>query len=116
MNKGGPIWPFLRLRDCKANQPGISEWESQRETSLAGLWPTTSVPWVETLGTNAAVQVPLSQWVDFFNARQLLVHSQLLKAILRSGKLSLKLALQHFQRFSSTFAIAEYVLHLEHSS
>jgi SAM-dependent methyltransferase len=64
----------------------LLEWETRRETDLAEYWPRSDIPF----GHMTHQRQPLPQhgflkWADMFSPRQLLVHSQLLKAIVSVG-------------------------------
>jgi hypothetical protein len=59
-----------------------AEWNERKEGDLLGYWPTGSVqPGLETSVRTPLLKYGYRTWTDFFNARQLLVHSQILKAI-----------------------------------
>jgi adenine-specific DNA methylase len=62
------------------------EWEERKETDLRDYWPRSAIPF----GHMTHQRQPLPQhgylkWADMFNPRQLLVHAQLLKAIVNLG-------------------------------
>jgi SAM-dependent methyltransferase len=65
----------------------IAEWDYRKDNDLLPYWPKGSkIP----RGHEAHQRRPLDQhgyvyWTDFFNPRQLLVHAQLLKAIVEVG-------------------------------
>ncbi len=62
------------------------EWEERKESDLKDYWPRSPIPF----GHMTHQRQPLPQhgylnWADMFNPRQLLVHAQLLKAIVEVG-------------------------------
>ncbi len=100
--KSGPVVPFLVQGSChECNRLGVPyagrffdiakhesfdaacrEWVNRREGDLAAFWPTTALP----IGFKTTYQrIPehgYPHFADMFNARQLLVQTQLMKALL----------------------------------
>jgi len=75
---------FVRQYDCAA-----MEWEKRKDTDLADYWPRSAVPYGFMTGiANGDIREGhgFTHWWTMFNPRQLLVHSQLLKAIVTVGK------------------------------
>ena len=77
---------FLPVSDSAALNAAEAEWEVRKNTDLAEYWPKSDIPF----GHMTHQRQPLPQhgylkWSEMFNARQLLVHSQLLKAIVNVG-------------------------------
>jgi adenine-specific DNA methylase len=75
----------------------LREWEARKDADLADYWPRSDIPF----GHMTHQRQPLPQhgflkWADMFSPRQLLVHTQLLKAIATVG--------------SFDWAVREYVL------
>jgi len=73
---------FFAHHDPRAMNAAFLEWESRKDKGLAEYWPVSSIPF----GHMASERNPLKRhgithWTQFFNARQLLVHASLLKAI-----------------------------------
>jgi hypothetical protein len=73
---------FFTTANTDALIAAETEWAERRDTDLAEYWPRTDVP----SGLETSVRTPLIKygyktWASFFNARQLLVHAQLLRAI-----------------------------------
>ena len=66
----------------------FSEWEARKNNDLKDFWPKSAIPpslraIVKDLIANGH---GYQQWADMFSPRQLLVHSQLLKAIATTGE------------------------------
>lgn len=77
---------FLPVRDPRALDAAQAEWQRRKNADLAEFWPRSAIPF----GHMTHQRQPLPQhgylnWSDMFNPRQLLVHAQLLKAILNTG-------------------------------
>jgi len=77
---------FLPVTDCRALDAAEAEWERRKDADLADYWPKSAIPY----GHMTHQRQPLPQhgylkWSEMFNARQMLVHSQLLKAIITVG-------------------------------
>ena len=73
--------------DATAFNQAHEEWESRRDLDLAGLWPESEVPFGHM--THQRQPLPAHgylRWIDMFNPRQLLVQTQLLRAVLDSGQ------------------------------
>jgi adenine-specific DNA methylase len=70
----------------KQYDAAFKEWEIRKESDLKEYWPKSAIPF----GHMPHERQPLPQhgylnWADMFNPRQLLVHAQLLKAIVNVG-------------------------------
>ncbi|MBC2771020.1 DUF1156 domain-containing protein [Pusillimonas minor] len=90
----------------------FAEWEARKDTDLKDYWPRTAIP--ESL--RAVVKDLIASghgydhWTDMFNPRQLLVHAQLLKAIVEVGSYDWEVreyvlgAFQNYVRNQSMFA------------
>ncbi len=71
---------------AKQYDAALKEWEERKESDLKDYWPRSAIPF----GHMTHQRQPLPQhgylnWTDMFNARQLLVHAQLLRAIVEVG-------------------------------
>jgi putative DNA methylase len=71
---------------AKQYDAAFSEWEERKESDLKDYWPRSAIPF----GHMTHQRQPLPQhgylyWADMFNPRQLLVHAQLLRAIVNAG-------------------------------
>lgn len=65
------------------------EWEERKNADLAAYWPRSEVPYgFMTVIANSDIRTNygFTHWWTMFNPRQLLVHAQLLKAIVEVGK------------------------------
>ena len=90
-----------------------SEWEQRRQTDLAEYWPQSVIP--EGLTTTVKDVLPnghgFDTWASMFNARQLLSHALLLKAILETGDYTTNVrafvlaAFQQYLRNNNLFTI-----------
>lgn len=79
---------FAAATGAYANQydAALSEWEARKDSDLKDYWPRSAIPF----GHMTHQRQPLPQhgylnWSEMFNPRQLLVHAQLLKAIVNVG-------------------------------
>lgn len=61
------------------------EWESRMNGDLADYWPRSVIPIGAEIGPHDVEGHHYSHWWKMFNPRQLLVHAQLLKAIVNTG-------------------------------
>ena len=81
---------FARFDDQIARQYDVAaaEWESRKNTDLAGYWPISEVPYgFMTALNNGDIRIGhgYTHWSHMFNPRQLLCLSQLLKGIMTIG-------------------------------
>jgi len=72
---------------AKRCDAAFAEWEARKDADLKAYWPQSDIPpslraTVKDLIANGH---GYQQWADLFSPRQLLVHAQLLKAIVRIG-------------------------------
>lgn len=90
------------------------EWEARKDADLADYWPRSEVPYgFMTAIANSDIRenYGFTHWWTMFNPRQLLVHSQLLKAIVELGDYSWEVreyvlgAFQQYLRNQSLFTI-----------
>lgn len=78
--KGRFFSPMSDTRSCDAS---ILEWHKRKDSDLDGFWPTSEVPFgFMTAMNNGDIRKGhgFTHWWKMFNARQLLVHSLLLRA------------------------------------
>lgn len=77
---------FAPLSDTRAIDAANAEWERRKNADLKDYWPRSVIPFGHmTHQRQPLPQHGYLQWADMFNSRQLLVHAQLLKAILSVG-------------------------------
>jgi len=77
---------FAALSDSRLEDAAQQEWERRKNGDLKGYWPESSIPF----GHMTHQRQPLPRhgyehWAEMFNPRQLLVLTQLLKAIVTIG-------------------------------
>lgn len=73
---------FFAVADSRALVAAEAEWKERKNADLLGYWPNGLVqPGLETTVRTPLLKYGYQAWTDFFNARQLLVHAQILKAI-----------------------------------
>ncbi len=74
---------FATASNTERNGHALREWEARRGTDLNGFWPTSELPYgFMTHHLNGGIpNHGFSHWWKMFNPAQLLVHAQLLKAI-----------------------------------
>ena len=75
---------FVAVRDSRTFDVAAREWEARKEDDLASFWPRQEVPYGLMTGiANGDIRSGhgFTHWWTMFNARQLLVHTQLLRAI-----------------------------------
>jgi adenine-specific DNA methylase len=63
----------------------FSEWEARKDADLKEFWPRSAIPIGAEIGPHDVEGHHHSHWWTMFNPRQLLVHAQLLKAIVEVG-------------------------------
>ncbi|WP_434633158.1 hypothetical protein [Chromobacterium sp. CV08] len=73
---------FAALNDSRQLDEAFAEWESRKNGDLSDYWPRTAVPEGFKTTYQKIPEHGYPTFADMFNARQLLVQSQLLKAIL----------------------------------
>jgi hypothetical protein len=62
-----------------------SEWDARKEADLSEYWPRSSIPIGAEIGPHDVEGHHFTHWWTMFNPRQMLVHAQLLKAIVTLG-------------------------------
>jgi putative DNA methylase len=74
---------YFHLPNVEAINASLTEWETRKGADLAGLWPTSEIPFGHM--THQRQPLPMHgylKWSDMFNPRQMLVLTQLERAIL----------------------------------
>jgi putative DNA methylase len=97
---------------AKQYDQALQEWEERKEGDLKDFWPRSELPY-GFMTHHLQGGVPnhgFTHWWTMFNPRQLLVHAQLLKAIVNTGNYDWKVreyvlgAFQNYLRNQSSFA------------
>lgn len=89
------------------------EWEIRKSSDLSGYWPISEIPFgfMTHICNGSIPNHGFTHWWTMFNSRQLLVHSQLLKAIAECGEYDWSVreyllgAFQQYLRNQSSFTI-----------
>ena len=106
---------FASFDSCLARQydAACAEWETRKDVDLRDYWPRSAVPYGFMTGiANGDIRAGhgFTHWWTMFNPRQLLVHTQLLKAIVETGEYDPAVrdyvlgAFQNYLRNQSMFA------------
>jgi adenine-specific DNA methylase len=79
-------------RLAKQFDAALQEWDVRKHSDLAAYWPKSELPFgfMTHLNNGGIPNHGFTHWWTMFNSRQLLVHSQLLKAIMEAGNYSQK--------------------------
>ena len=79
---------FAPATDPSAFDLAVLEWTERKDRDLAGYWPTSELPYgFMTHMLNGGIpNHGFTHWWTMFNPRQLLVHTQLLRAIISAGR------------------------------
>ena len=89
--KGGQSYRgrfFAAVDDPRRFDAALREWEQRKERDLSSWWPRQAVPYGFMTGmANGDIRTGhgFTHWWTMFNPRQLLVHTQLLRAIVEGG-------------------------------
>lgn len=87
----GRFFSKFGAREAQQLDLALAEWETRKSSDLKPFWPTSEVPFgFMTALNNGDIRLGhgFTHWSYMFNARQLLVHSLLLKAIVNVGRYS----------------------------
>lgn len=76
---------FAALNDSRQLDAAATEWESRKDGDLSAYWPRTEVPEGFKTTYQKIPEHGYPTFADMFNARQMLVQTQLLKAILEAS-------------------------------
>ena len=79
---------FAPAKDAPSYDAAVEEWNKRKDSDLAKFWPRSEVPFGFMTGiANGDIREGhgFTHWWTMFNARQLLVHAQLLRAIVTVG-------------------------------
>jgi putative DNA methylase len=79
---------FATVSNAGSYDAVFEEWARRRDGDLALFWPRSEVPFgfMTTLNNGGIANHGFTHWWKMFNPRQLLVHSQLLRAIATTGR------------------------------
>ncbi|MBE2220372.1 MAG: DUF1156 domain-containing protein [Anaerolineae bacterium] len=113
-NYGGRFFKELDNHGLYQIIQSEEEWHARKNTDLSGYWPTSELPfaWETHIQKGNLTKRGYTHWWTLFNPRQLLVHCQLLKAIIHADSQIWKLdiqeqalgALQQYLRNQNMFA------------
>lgn len=85
---GGRFFAAYDATHAKKYDAAFTEWEARKDDDLKDYWPRSAVPYGFMTGmANGDIREGhgFTHWWTMFNPRQLLVHAQLLKAIVEVG-------------------------------
>ena len=76
---------FAPARDVRRYNSAVLEWEERKEADLKGYWPTSELPFgfMTHMNNGGIPNHGYTHWWKMFNPLQLLVHAQLLRAIVK---------------------------------
>jgi len=77
---------FAAANDPRRYNAALTEWEDRKNTDLQGFWPTSELPFgfMTHMNNGGLPNHGYTHWWKMFNPLQLLVHSEILKAIMSS--------------------------------
>jgi adenine-specific DNA methylase len=82
---GGRFFAEFGPRLAEQYNAAAREWESRKNSDLLPYWPKSEIPIGAEIGPHDVEGHHFTHWWKMFSPRQLLVHAQLLKAILTVG-------------------------------
>lgn len=109
----GRFFSDFKIQHADQLDAASKEWEIRKDSDLSDYWPRSEVPYgFMTAVANSDIRenYGFTHWWTMFNPRQLLVHSQLLKAIVNVGDYDSTVreyvlgAFQNYLRNQSMFA------------
>ncbi len=83
---GGRFFAPFGARLAQQHDAAVQEWEKRKNSDLSAYWPKAEILIGAEIGPHDVEGHHYSHWWTMFNPRQLLVHTQLLKAILSVGE------------------------------
>jgi adenine-specific DNA methylase len=107
---GGRFFAAYDTAHAQQYDAAFAEWEARKDADLKDYWPRSAIPIGAEIGPHDVEGHHYTHWWMIFNPRQLLVHSQLLKAINTVGNHPPKVreyvlaALQQYLRNQCMFA------------
>jgi adenine-specific DNA methylase len=87
-SNGGRFFAAFGPHQANQYNAAVYEWEKRKDADLADYWPRSAIPYgfmTSIANSDLSVNHGLTHWWTFFNPRQLLVNSLLLKAICEVG-------------------------------
>lgn len=85
---GGRFFAPFSEQVARQYDAAAIEWETRKDGDLAEFWPKSAIPIGAEIGPHDVEGHHFTHWWTMFNPRQMLVHSQLLKAISTTGSYS----------------------------
>lgn len=81
---------FFDLPEVRQYDAALREWEARKNVDLALFWPKSELPYgfMTHINNGGIPNHGYTHWWTMFNSRQLLVHSQLLRALSGTGNTS----------------------------
>ena len=78
---------FAPVHNSSAVDAAVTEWEARREGDLAAFWPRSELPYgfMTHMNNGGIPNHGFTHWWKMFNPRQLVVQSQVLRAIVEAG-------------------------------
>lgn len=109
---GGRFFAAYDAAHARQYDAAFAEWEARKTSDLKDYWPTSEVPYgfMTHMNNGGIPNHGFTHWWTMFHPRQLLVHAQLLKAIVNAGHYDWKVreyvlgAFQNYLRNQSVFA------------
>jgi len=111
---GGRFFAVFDTNFARQANAAQTEWESRKSVDLEGYWPTSEVPFgFMTALNNGDIRLGhgFTHWWTMFDPRQMLVHAQLMRSILKIGSYSAEAreyvlgAFQQYLRNQSLFTL-----------
>lgn len=110
---GGRFFAAFDSKIARGYDAAIAEWSERKDGDLSEYWPRSEIPFgfmTSMANSELRENYGFTHWWTMFNPRQLLVHAQLLKAIVNVGDYDWKVreyvlgAFQNFLRNQNLFA------------
>jgi hypothetical protein len=79
---------FATASDTRRYNEALKEWAERKDADLQGLWPTSELPYgfMTHMNNGGIPNHGYTHWWKMFNPLQLLIHTQILKAIVTSTR------------------------------
>lgn len=84
---GGRFFAAYDVAHARQYDAAFVEWEARKDNDLRDYWPRSEVPYgfMTHMNNGGIPNHGYTHWWTMFNPRQLLIHAQLLKAIVEAG-------------------------------